>query len=189
MSQEKKTVYAVKQDDDVPRWFMFLLVVILILTAWGACSATNAIWDLWKPNSLKNDKTYQLAYKQLMKRDKGLADLIDDLNKFKIEDLKQRKQRLLEDHLRISDETSNTIDEKEMNQKEETVHAVKQYDDVPRWLLVVILILTTWGTCSATRAILGFFELRSLKNKKIDEEIKLLKQELDSLKQNLEEKK
>lgn len=138
----------------MPVWFPFLFVVIIILAVWGGCSITHAIWDLWKQNSLKNDKTYQVAYKQLMKHDSEIAELIDDLNKFKIEDLKQRKQRLLEDHLRISDETSNTIDEKVLNFKKSNFPSIVQ-----------------------TNVFIH------------DEEIKLLKRDLDRLRQKLEAKK
>ena len=92
----------------------------------------------------RDKKTYEFAYKQIMKHDKEITKLIDDLNKFKTEELKQRKHKLLEASVE---------------------NEILRYgsSDFPNILRANAFIH--------------------------DEEIKLLREELDRLKQKLEAKK
>lgn len=96
----------------------------------------------------KDKKTYEFAYKQIMKHDQEITKLIDDLNKFKTEELKQRKQRLLEASVEISEEN------------EIFRYRSSDFQNILR-----------------ANAFIH------------DEEIKLLREELDRLKQKLEAKK
>lgn len=141
MDQEKKLT----QEKDVGiigKWLGEMIRVIIILYITGSVS-----------NFFKDVKTYKFAYKTLIVHDKEIADLIQDLNKFKTEELKQRKHKLLEDSIWDYEKIVNgTIEDKTF--------------DSPNFL--TILQANTFIH---------------------DEEIKLLKEEIDRLKQKLDGKK